>query len=118
MNTSLQGWLFLILFCIGSIAGVVGLRQFFVAPLTDPVMNIVWYIVQMLPMLVTLPGVLRMRINSTFFLCLASMLYFIQGVLWAFQPEDRLFGFFEIFFSLALCLCTALLVRKLREQLG
>ncbi|MEM9623107.1 MAG: DUF2069 domain-containing protein [Pseudomonadota bacterium] len=116
MNASLQGWMFLNLFCMGSIAGVVGLRQFFVAPLSEPGTNLAWYLMQMLPILATLPGLLRLHLNSTFFLCMGSLLYFIQGVLWAFEPADRVFGGFQIFFSLALCVCSALLIRKIREQ--
>ncbi len=116
MQGSARGWLFLCLPLMGSLTGIIGLRQFFVAPLSDPGVNLAWFIMQMLPLLVPLPGLLRLGINSTFALCMGSLLYFIHGVLLAFEPALRLFGFAEITFAAALCYCSAMLVRILREQ--
>lgn len=83
--------------------------------------NIVWFIVQILPLLVTLPGLITGQVRSTFVLCLVSLLYFIHGVLLAFEPggqvdlSNALMGTIEIIFALGLCGSTAMLVRKFRE---
>ncbi len=81
----------------------------------DLARNIIWFIVQILPLLVTLPGLITGQVRSTFVLCLVSLLYFIHGVLLAFESENVIFGWMEIVFALGLCGSTAMLVRKLRE---
>ncbi len=116
MNNSTRGLLFLCLPLIGSLVGIIGLRQFFVSPLSDPGVNLVWFIIQMLPLLVPLPGLLRLKVNSTFLLCMGSLLYFVHGILLLFEPELKLFGAFEVLFSVLLCGCSAYLVRQLREH--
>ena len=64
----------------------------------------------------TLPGLLHLKIRSTFMLCMVSLLYFIHGVLIVFDPPTRILGMFEIGFALSLCGVTAWMVRQLREQ--
>ena len=111
----MKGWLFVALLLVGSLFSLTGLRQFFIEPLPTTGVNVVWFIIQLLPLLLPLPGLLRGNLRSTFFLCMTSTLYFIHGVLVVFEPSMRVFGSFEIIFSLGLCATTALLVRKIRE---
>ena len=111
----LRGWLFVTLVLIGSLVSLTGLRQFFVEPLATTSSNVIWFVIQLLPLLLPLPGLLHLRLRSTFMLCLATMLYFVHGVYVLFDPKLQLFGSFEIGFALALCAVTAFMVRKMRE---
>ena len=111
----MKGWLFIALLLLGSLVALTGLRQFFLEPLASTGTNIAWFIIQLLPLLVPLPGLLRVQLRSTFVLCITSLLYFIHGVLIAFDPDKQLLGGFEIVFALGLCAVTTLLVRKIRE---
>ena len=112
----MKGWLFIALLAVGSLFALTGLRVFFVEPLASPGPNLVWFILQILPLLLPLPGVLRGQIRATFILCLVSLLYFIHGVLLAYEGTLQWLGAWEIGFSLLLCGTTTLLVRKLRER--
>jgi len=111
-----KGWLFLSLMMVGSLFAMTGLRQFFIEPLEDPGVNAAWFLIQLLPLLLPLPGMLRGNLRPTFFMCMSSMLYFIHGVLVVFDPDLLVFGLFEILFSLGLCGATAVLVRRIREH--
>ena len=111
----MQGWLFLTFVMIGSLIGVTGMRQFFVEPLPNPSVNAIWFVLQILPLLLCLPAAMRGQLKGMFFLCLVSTLYFIHGVLIVFDPALFYWAVAELFFSLALCGITALFVRKLRE---
>ena len=113
---SLQGWVFLSLIAMGSLVGVTGMRQFFFDPIDNAGTNAAWFVVQLIPLLVPLPGFLRGGLTSTFILCLASMLYFIHGVMLAFHPDLAWLGYAEVFFALGLTFTTALLTRKIRQQ--
>lgn len=112
----MKGWLFIALLLVGSLVALTGLRQFFVEPLDGTLTNAVWFVLQLLPLLLPLPGLLRLKLRSTFVMCMTSMLYFIHGVLLVFDPAMRLMGAFEIAFSLGLSAATAILVRKIREH--
>ena len=112
----MQGWLFLTFVMIGSLIGVTGMRQFFVEPLPDPSVNAIWFVLQILPLLLCLPAAMRGQLKGMFFLCLVSTLYFIHGVLIVFDPALFYWAVAELFFSLALCGITALFVRKRRES--
>ena len=83
----MQGWLFLTFIMVGSLVGVTGMRQFFVEPLSDLSVNAIWFLLQILPLLLCLPAALRGQLKGMFFLCLVSTLYFIHGVLIVFDPE-------------------------------
>jgi uncharacterized membrane protein len=111
-----SGHLFVAFLLLGSIVALTGLRQFFIEPLENGAINALWFVVQILPLLLTLPGLIRARLRSTFILCLISLLYFIHGVLAAFDPTLRVFGALEICLALSLCALTALMVRSMREQ--
>ena len=112
----MQGWLFSTYLCLGSLFALTGLRQIFIEPLDDLVLNLAWFGVQVLPLLVPLPGVLRGSIRATFLLCMVSLLYFIHGTMVVFEPELRVLGLVEAVFALGLCAATSFVVRKLREK--
>ena len=112
---SLKGWLFAALMLVGCLFALHGLRQFFIEPLTGTTANVIWFVIQLLPLLLPLPGLLRVQLRSTFMLCLVTMLYFTHGVYVIFDPKLALLGGFEIGFALALCAVTAYMVRKIRE---
>ena len=94
------------------------MRQFFLQPLGDSGANLVWFVLQVLPLLLPLIGVIRGGLRSTFFLCMASTLYFIHGVLIVFDAGFRLLGATEIIFALGLCATTAMMIRRMRETSG
>jgi uncharacterized membrane protein len=110
-----RGWLFLSLICTGSLLAVTGLRQFFIEPLGTRSSNSVWFLIQVLPLLLPLPGALRGQLRSMFLLCLVSSLYFIHAVLVINDEPLFLIASAELLFSLGLAVCTAVFVRKRRE---
>jgi uncharacterized membrane protein len=110
-----RGWLFLSLICTGSLLAVTGLRQFFIEPLSTSSSNSVWFLIQVLPLLLPLPGALRGQLRSMFLLCLVSSLYFIHAVLVINDEPLFLIASAELLFSLGLAVCTAVFVRKRRE---
>ena len=75
----------------------------------------IWFVIQILPLLVCLPALIRGSVVGTFLLCLLSLLYLVHGVILAFEGTWIALGLFEVFFALGLCATTAILVRKLRE---
>jgi len=87
---------------IGSLFALTGLRQFFVYPLDNSSANMIWFMVQVLPLLAVLPGLLRLKPRAFFFTALVSTLYFVHGVLLVVDPLDRMMGFFEAGFAVAL----------------
>lgn len=111
---SLRGLQFLCMLWIGSLFALTGLRQFFVEPLASTSSNLIWFGIQVLPLLLILPGIMRLKVRSFLLASLAAMLYFCHGVLQAVSPEDRLLGLWEVGFSLALVLTASFTVRHLR----
>jgi uncharacterized membrane protein len=111
----MQGWLFLTFVVVGSLVGITGMRLFFFDPLPTTALNVTWFVLQITPLLLTLPSAMRGKLKGMFFLCLVSTLYLVQGVLNVFDPNLFYWGVAEVFFALALCGITALYVRKLRE---
>ena len=99
---------------MGSLVAMTGLRQFLFDALESSGPNVAWFIVQVIPLLVPLPGLLSGRILATFTVCMASLLYFVHGVMAAFDPNFLVYGLFEIGFALGLCASTSMLLRKLR----
>jgi uncharacterized membrane protein len=111
---NLRGLQFLTLLAIGSLFALTGLRQFFVEPLASESSNLIWFGIQVLPLLLVLPGVLRLTPRSYLFAILAAMLYFCHGVLQTVSLEDRVMGLWEVAFSLALVLTASFALRHLR----
>lgn len=112
---SVQGLMLLTYVCVGSLFAITGVRQLLLAPWDNTLANLVWFVIQVLPLLATLPGLMRGQIRSTFLLCLFALLYFVHGIMVIFEPELRPLGIVEACFALGLCTTTTYLVRRLRE---
>jgi uncharacterized membrane protein len=108
-----KGLQFLCLLLIGSLFALTGLRQFFAAPLSGTVVNLVWFGVQVLPLLLVLPGILRLRARAFFFAALISMLYFTHGILQITTPDTRVMGLWEVAVSMLLVLAGSFGTRQL-----
>ncbi len=106
--------LFVCLLLIGSLFALTGMRQFFVEPLASTQSNIIWFVIQVAPLLVIIPGLLRMHYRSAFYTILVASLYFVHGVLLAVDEAHRLLAFTEVGISLALVLAATYLLRGLR----
>jgi uncharacterized membrane protein len=108
----MKGFQFLCLILIGSLFALTGLRQFFVTALAEPLPNTAWFVVQVLPLLAVLPGVLRGSARGFFFAVLAAMLYFVHGVWLAVEPGLRALGLWQIAFSIVLVIAASFAMRR------
>ena len=114
----MRGWLFLSLVCAGSLLAVTGLRQFFIEPLNTSSSNVIWFLIQVLPLLAPLPGALQGQLRSMFILCLVSSLYFIHAVL-VINDEPLFFvALVEMFFACALEDATTTSVGSSAQEAG
>jgi len=111
---NLRGLQLLCLFCLGSLFALTGLKQFFIEPLASPLPNLLWFLVQVFPLLAVTPGVLRLRARSCLLAALAAMLYFSHGVMVAITPDMRTYGLWEVGFAMGLVLSASFVVRHLR----
>jgi uncharacterized membrane protein len=111
----IRGLLFLSLVGLGSLLALTGLRQLFIAPLDDPVSNAIWFLIQVLPLLGVLPGMLRLRARSFLLAALAAMLYFSHGVVLAVEPALRVLGVLEAVFAVGLVLTATYALRGIRR---
>jgi uncharacterized membrane protein len=112
----MKGLQFLCLILVGSLFALTGLRQFFAAPLAGSGVNLLWFVVQVLPLLLVLPGILRLKVRSFFFAAMAGMLYFVHGILQAATPQLRAMGLWEVGFAMALVLAATYGTRQLRGR--
>ncbi|HEY5679598.1 MAG TPA: DUF2069 domain-containing protein [Pseudomonadales bacterium] len=100
------------LLMMGSLFAINGLRQFFVEPLATPHVNLIWFLIQVLPLLAVLPGTLRNRYRSYVFAALVSTLYFIHGVLLAATADLRALGLWETGFAVGLLIAASYAARR------
>lgn len=110
----MKGLQFLAIVLIGSLFAVTGLRQFFVEPLAGAFTNALWFGIQVLPLLLVLPGVLRGTHRGYFYAVLAASLYFVHGVLEAATTDQRTMALWETGFAVALVAVAVLAMRRLR----
>lgn len=111
----MKGLQFLALLMIGSLFAVTGLRQFFVEPLAGPVANLLWFAIQVAPLLLVLPGVLRGRSRGFFYAILAATLYFVHGAMEAATADQRTMALWECGFAVALVAVASLAMRRLGD---
>ncbi|MFW6094107.1 MAG: DUF2069 domain-containing protein [Pseudomonadota bacterium] len=111
----MKGLQFLALVLIGSLFAVTGLRQFFVEPLAASTTNVLWFAIQVLPLVAVLPGVLRGGSRGYFYTILASMLYFVHGVLEAATADQRTLALWETAFAVALIAVASVAMRRLNR---
>lgn len=112
----MKGLQLLALVLIGSLFAVTGLRQFFVQPLATPVPNLIWFLLQVTPLLAILPGILRFSARGCFYAILAAMLYFIHGVMEAATADLRSLALWEIAFATGLVATLSIAMRRLDRQ--
>jgi len=115
MTMTTQGLQFFCLLWAGSIFALTAVRQFFVEPLANPIPNLIWFVIQVLPILLVLPGMLRQNPRSYLLATLGAMLYFSHGVLLSVNPEHRALGLWEVGFAMALVLSASFTVRQLKR---
>jgi uncharacterized membrane protein len=113
----MKGLQFLCFLMIGSLFAITGLRQFFVQPLETGWVNALWFGIQVLPLLVVLPGVLLGTARGYFFAALAACLYFIHGTMQAATPDMRALALWEVGFAVALVAAASLAMRRLSRAL-
>ena len=111
----MQHWRLSSYICLSSILVLTGLRQFYVSPLEDTMANTLWFFIQVTPLILPLSGLLKNSIRSTLLISLASLLYFMHGVVKVYEGSGVVIGGFEIVFALGLCVSTSFVVRGLRE---
>jgi uncharacterized membrane protein len=109
----MKGLQFVCLLMIGSLFSLTGLRRFFVQPLDSTSLNLLWFAIQVLPIVLVLPGVLRGSFRGYLFASLAASLYFIHGTLQATTPGLRTMGLWEVGFAVALIGAASLAMRRL-----
>ncbi|MFM7120327.1 MAG: DUF2069 domain-containing protein [Gammaproteobacteria bacterium] len=113
----MAGFQFLALLCMGSLFALTGLRQFFIDPLPAATVNALWFALQVLPLLVVLPGVLRRHGRGFFYAALVALLYFVHGVL-ATAAGRQALGLAETAFSIGLLAVAFLALRRLPRGAG
>ena len=109
-------WLFASYISLGSLIGLFGVNTFFVEPAASQATQFAIFAAYTLPIVVCLPGLIRLGLVSTFCLCMLTMVFFTQGVVLAYEEPASLFAWAEIVLSLALCTTTAFLLRHIREE--
>lgn len=79
--------------------------------------KIFWIVIgfQLVPLLILAPGVISGNPRGHSWLCFVINIYFIQGVLAAFDPSRAWFGWLEVLITLTL-FCSALLYTRWRYQ--
>lgn len=110
----MKGWQFVCLVLLGSLFALTGLRQFFVEPLAGTASNVIWFGIQVLPLLLVLPMLLRGHSRGYFYSVLAASLYFIHGTMEAATPELRTLALWEVGFAVALIAAASIAMRRLR----
>ena len=73
--------------------------------------------IELVPLLLVLPGMLTGSARAHAWTCFVVNLYFIKGAIAAFDPNRQLFGLLEMAASLAV-FCSALLYVRWRYQLN
>jgi len=104
----------LALFSLSSIFSVLALYRFFVDPLNSFSASLSVFLIQVLPLLILVTGLIRLRSRQILVLALVSCLYFTHGILQLISSTSRLFGIAEITFAILLCVSSTYLVRRLK----
>lgn len=78
---------------------------------------VVW-LLQTLPLLIFLPGLLRARPRTCAWLSFVVLLYFIHAVLVAFDPARRLLGLIEVLLCVVMFVLLIIYIRQYRAAFG
>lgn len=96
--------LLIIFILIGSLLAITGLRQFMLDPINKLELDGMWFLLQIAPLLVILPGLLSGTRKGFMYCALASLFYLVHGVMLSTNPELQRMGILEA--GLALVLAT------------
>ena len=114
LPAALQRTRFLALVCFWCLVLYFGFALLAAATPPAPLMLVAW-LLQVLPLLLFLPGLVKGNPRSLLWLSLVDLLYFIHGVLVAFDPARRWLGIVECVLSALLFICLALFLRQRRQ---
>ncbi len=78
---------------------------------------LIW-LIQVIPVLIFLPGLHRQRVRSYAWMTFVILLYFMHAVLVAFDPGRRIFGFVENGLCAVMFLFLILYIRQYRAHFG
>lgn len=101
-RTSQMLRLLIILMLLGSLLAITGVRQFMLDPISNNATNGLWFALQILPLLLVLPGLLRGQRNGFVYCALAALLYLVHGIMLASDPQWQRLGMLEAGLALAL----------------
>jgi uncharacterized membrane protein len=72
------------------------------------------YLIQIIPLLLFLPGLYHTRLRSYAWLSFVILLYFMRGTLTAFETKTRLIGLTEVVICTLLFCCIVIFIRRYR----
>ncbi len=94
--------LLIIFILVGSLFAITGLRQLFLDPISDNNTNIFWFVLQVVPLVALIPGLLKGNRNGFVYCALVSLLYFVHGVMLSGDTEFGRLGVLEAGLALVL----------------
>ena len=98
----------LLYFLVSSIAALDGIV----------VATFVIWLLQILPLLIFLPGLHKSRLRSYAWVSFVVLLYFMHGVLVAFSPSRLMFGLVEVALCAMLFVSLIIFIRQFRDHYG
>jgi uncharacterized membrane protein len=108
---------FALLIWLGSLFALLGLERFVFDPLRTGLATLALFLFEVLPILVCAPLAVRRPARGAFWVSLAALIYFTDGVVAAFDPDRRLLGAIEIVFALGTFVTALLLLRETRPEI-
>jgi uncharacterized membrane protein len=96
---------------LGLVSTVLLILLLLIINLARPGFNVLFLLVQLLPLLLTLPGQFRATPRTYQWLCFAVLFYLTQGILLAFTPGWLLAGVAETLICLAIFVSAIIFIR-------
>ncbi len=84
---------------------------------TGPSISIIRWLVQVIPLLLFTPALIKPRLRAYQWLCFVILLYFLLGILYLFSPVKQLTGLAITFFSVLL-FCSAIFYIHKQQKLN
>lgn len=78
--------------------------------------SLVIWLIQIIPLLLFVVGLHRARLRTFAWLCFVVLLYFMHGVLIAFQPQRLWFGLVEVTLCILLFVFLIVFIRQYRQH--
>ena len=89
-------------------------KNFYVLSNLGVIFFCVIYLIQTIPLLLFLPGLYQTRLRSYAWLSFVILLYFMRGILTAFETKTRLIGLSEVLICTLLFCCIVMFIRRYR----